>query len=1087
MMTCARGHHRRDIRSMQRNGSAASLHGSRSHTRSPLTTAIFGALFLSGVTVANAQGQAPLLPAGAADPASWRTEEFTADWGLAAIRADYAYARGLSGRGVRTGIFDSGVGLDHPEFSGKDHHGIQIADVLPDGSRCTNTTIVLGAGACFSSRGDEVEIDNVGFADSVPERVREIIRNGPYVQPGFTYNSHGTHVAGTIVGNRDGNGTHGVAFGSDISAARLFFNRASQWQPTNDGYAVVSVGGVGADSSAFVDMYRQMSDQGVRVLNHSWGFGQEPDTVELLDAYLASPDLADYWGTIADGSHGTGLLQVWAAGNTVTEIASPEQSPIASSHATLPRGDVNLEPYWLSVVNVNRDLVLSNRSSKCGFSMNWCIAAPGTDILSTVYGGDDNTEGGLEAAPDGSVSLKVLKRLPTFGYDLKSGTSMAAPHVTGALALLIERFPYLDNPQVRDVLLTTATDLGTPGIDDIYGWGLVNLEKAIDGPGQIRVDTNVVMNQRAGGIKVWEGNAWDDWRNDIGGPGRLTKSGVGWLRLSGENDFGGLDVRDGVLELDAGNRLGNVEVNGGLLLLNGGLLDTDLLVQGGIASIQGRVDGVTRVAVKGSLTGNGTLGDTVVEGTIAPGNSIGTLHVEGDYIQAPGSRYEAEIAAPSASDLIDVNGHANLRGGTVRVFNAPGNYLLGQRFNILSATGGVSGQFAAIDASAISPFLKLALNYGDSEVDIDVARGLALASAAQTYNQRSAATAADDLATDARLAQTLTQLFPGQALNALDGLSGELHASTHSVLVESSRHVRDAALARARERADTFASTGNGAPSAAWIQLLGSGGTLQSDGNAGEVDYNGSTTLLGYDYRFDSGWRLGVLGGIGRDDIKQTSRRSEGNIKSRRVGLYTGQDWGGFGLRAGVDYAAHDVDADRTIAFPGVQDRTRAEYAAESGQVYIEGGYRWAAGGWEWEPYGQFAQVRARSDRFVESGGVAALTGEAADTRVDLSTLGVRFNFNLKAAQQQDSWLSLRGGLGRRHASGDLAPAASVAWTGGGAFDVHGAPLAENATLAELGLGARVSRNGLLEFNYSEQFAEEARDYGLNARYSLRF
>jgi subtilase-type serine protease len=32
---------------------------------------------------------------------------------------------------------------------------------------------------------------------------------------------------------------------------------------------------------------------------------------------------------------------------------------------------------------------------------------------------------------------------------------------------------------------------------------------------------------------VWEGNAWDDWSNDIGGPGRLTKSGIGWLRLSG--------------------------------------------------------------------------------------------------------------------------------------------------------------------------------------------------------------------------------------------------------------------------------------------------------------------------------------------------------------------------------------------------------------------------------------------------------------------------------------------------------------------------------------------------------------------------
>uniref|UniRef100_UPI00397B4FA6 hypothetical protein n=1 Tax=Salmonella sp. SAL04269 TaxID=3159847 RepID=UPI00397B4FA6 len=79
------------------------------------------------------------------------------------------------------------------------------------------------------------------------------------------------------------------------------------------------------------------------------------------------------------------------------------------------------------------------------------------------------------------------------------------------------------------VLLTTATDIGEEGVDEIYGWGLIDLRRAIEGPGQIRVDTEVVMNQRAGGAKVWEGLAWDDWTNDIGGDGRLTKSGIGWL------------------------------------------------------------------------------------------------------------------------------------------------------------------------------------------------------------------------------------------------------------------------------------------------------------------------------------------------------------------------------------------------------------------------------------------------------------------------------------------------------------------------------------------------------------------------------
>ena len=130
---------------------------------------------------------------------------------------------------------------------------------------------------------------------------------------------------------------------------------------------------------------------------------------------------------------------------------------------------------------------------------------------------------------------------------MSSPQEFKAPHVTGALALLMERFPYLDHPQVRDVLLTTATDIGAAGIDPIYGWGLINLKKAIDGPGLLRVDTDVVMNQRAGGTKVWDGAAWDDWRNDISGPGKLGKDGIGWLRLSGQNSFAGASVKQQVV------------------------------------------------------------------------------------------------------------------------------------------------------------------------------------------------------------------------------------------------------------------------------------------------------------------------------------------------------------------------------------------------------------------------------------------------------------------------------------------------------------------------------------------------------------
>ncbi len=521
------------------------------------------------------------------DAASWRTSEFELDWGLAAINADVAYARGLTGAGIRLGVFDSGTGLDHPEFAGKDNRSIRIADLMADGTRCTNTTAVRGPAACFASDGDDVQISYVGYNANVPDNIRRIIESGPYVQPGMQFEIHGTHVAGTIAANRDGSGMHGVSFGSDLTVGRLFSDSIREWQRTATGYSVVTLGAIGPKVSAFQDLYAQMNAQGVRAINHSWGLVTEPTTATDMDAIYNDPDDRQYLNTFADGSRARGMIQVWAAGNTSSVIPTPAQSPIAGLYATLPRAFADIEPYWLSVVNVGTNLTLSNRSNRCGLSANWCLAAPGSDIVSTAYGDDSSLAGSVGIDANGNVSLDIQQRVPTYGYALLSGTSMAAPHVTGALGLLFERFPYLDSAQVRDVLLTTTTDLGAPGIDDIYGWGLLNLAKAIEGYGSLRVDTNVVMNQRAGGLKVWEGDAWDNWTNDIGGPGKLTKSGIGWLRLSGDNSFNGALVREGVLELDGVNTLtGAVDVAGGSFLLNGTLKNTALNSRGGIQPYQ---------------------------------------------------------------------------------------------------------------------------------------------------------------------------------------------------------------------------------------------------------------------------------------------------------------------------------------------------------------------------------------------------------------------------------------------------------------------------------------------------------------------
>ncbi|MDF2482082.1 MAG: hypothetical protein K0R79_2439 [Stenotrophomonas indicatrix] len=1047
----------------------------------------------------------------AGDRASWRTSEFNRDWGLQAVNADAAYARGLTGAGIRLGVFDSGSGLDHDEFAGKDHRSLRIADLLLDGSRCTNTTLIDGPDACFASDGDDVSIDYVVYDDSVPQAIRDIIESDPrYQQAGIAFQTHGTHVAGTIAANRDGNGTHGVAFGADLTAAKLFFNSAQMWTDVGGGdYRVVTVGGVGPDGSAFESMYAQMNAQDVRAVNHSWGLTNEPTDLATQDQLYAAN--AEYLDIFAEGSRSKGMIQVWAAGNNNANAATPEAAPIAGIYATLPRLFADIEQNWLSVVNVRQDsaagYMLDVSSNRCGYSANWCLAAPGTDILSTVYGADSALDAQLLQDSQGNVLLDVLERVPTYSYDLMTGTSMAAPHVTGALGLLFERFPYLDNAQVRDVLLTTATDLGAAGVDDVYGWGLMNLAKAIEGYGSLRVDTNVVMNQKAGGLKVWEGDAWDDWTNDIGGPGKLTKSGAGWLRLSGDNSFNGAVVREGVLELDGVNTLTSaVDVAGGTFLLNGTLKNTALNTQGGISrvNVSGVLDGsnltinggvlsfngvqtggTTFVGQKGTLKGVGQLGDTTVAGTIAPGNSIGTLTINGDYVQTETGVYQAEVAPGSRSDQLHVTGTATL-GGTLVALPAPGIYYLGEQFNFIRADGGVNGQFAITDFSTFSPFMQFNLAYGATGARIEVTRGNSLASSANTANQHAVATVVDTLAINQGLPKPLTTLFPQQVGAALDSLSGELHAATSIALVEGSRHVRDAALSR---RAGATSPGGDeAAATGVWVQAIGGSGTLDGNANTARTEANSNGLLMGVDRQF-GGWQVGLLAGTGRTDVKQQDgRRAKSKIDNTHFGAYASHNWGGFGLRGGLAWSEHDIDSTRELAFAGYSDTLSARYDGRTRQAFIEAGYRFGGREAGLEPYLQVARVEVDMKSINERGGAAALQGDVDDSRTTLATAGVRFDKGLKASFQQDSWLHVRGGVGYRHASGDRNPMAKLGFASGGdTFAVSGAPIADSAVVAELGLSAWLTANQQLELGYTGQFGDESRDHGANLRWSVRF
>lgn len=1048
-------------------------------------------------------GAVRLPPAGYVEPgrlgdaASWMTPEFMQDYGLRQMNAQHAYARGLTGAGIRAGVLDDGVEFRHTEFAGKNNGSITAADVLANGSLCAPVNGVMNLTGCFYTQGDEsarefyVYDGNDIYTALLPAYVgvsgnRFMYRTG-----------HGTHVAGTIAGNRDENGTHGVAYGASIVSARLFADSISDLDSL-----VYEAAGLNCPTGlcytrtpqmslqARTNVYRDFVASGVKVINNSWGYTLRTPTVANLDAaYTANRAFLDpIFRATAQQTSAAGILQVWSAGNTPNDVAGLT--------ASLPRWMPEYEPYWVAVANIDINGTINAGSSICGAAAQWCVAAAGTNVWSAQFGTNAvfSNSGGTTLAgheivfdslgqPIGFREI-ATGEITTNAFKTLTGTSMAAPHVTGALTLLFERYPYLQGTFIRDIMLTTARDIGAPGVDPIYGWGIVDLQKAINGPGQLIKDSTVNMTTRAGGTKVWSGDAWDDWSNSISGVGRLTKQGQGWLRLSGSNTFNGLSVQAGILELTGANALASsVDVTGGTLMIGGTLTNTPLNITGGSAIVTGTVTGgLTTVGAAGSLFGTGTLANTVVSGSITPGLSVtdmGRLNVVGSYVQNAGSTFNVATRPANSSGLLAVTGAATLNGGTVNVLALPGSYQLGQTYTILTATGGVTGRFTGLQTSgALLPFLSFSVNHRASAVDLIVSRGMSFATAASaaSVNDRAVAAAIDSMPNNA-IINGLSQLTMEQGLAALTEINGEAYAGLQGGLVDAGRGVRDVAISRVvagADRPETGVSM--------WGDARRSQGERQTGGYA-RTEQTTDTYMVGADFGMSNNLTLGVFGGWGQTDL-DTRAATDAKADSMHYGVYGAFRSGGWRLGAGVVQSDHDADIRRAITVPGLTQQLRGETEYSTRQYFADLGFARSAGDVTVEPYVQVVLLNTSNDGITETGGALGLTGEVVDGDLTIGTGGIRF---ASASTDLPFGLKYRGGLGYRITSGDVMPTARFGFSSGNDFVVGGAPMSDKAFVLDGAIGAQVARNVSLEVGYSGEYGSQYDNHIGNVRFVLSF
>jgi len=539
-----------------------------------------------------------------------------------------------------------------------------------------------------------------------------------------------------------------------------------------------------------------------------------------------------------------------------------------------------------------------------------------------------------------------------------------------------------------------------------------------------------------------------------------------------------------ILTADSSGFTGFTSIEGGTLVVNGAL--------GGTIEVKNAA---------GRLQGSGTLGDIMVSaGTLAPGNSIGTLNV-GNITFNPGSIYEVEVNAAGQSDKIAATGTATINGGAVKVLAGMGNYAPATTYTILTANGGRTGTFTEGVTSNLA-FLDPSLSYDANNVYLTMTRnGTAFRNVGMTPNQIATGGGVESLGFGNPVYDAVLNLSAPQAQYVFDQLSGEIHASAKTAMIEDSRFVRSAVNDRLRAAFDSVGVAKgsvvtyvDGQPVAVaattdrlavWGQGFGSWGHTDGDGNAARLNRSTAGFFIGADAPVFDTWRFGAVVGYSSTNFDVKDRHSSGLSDNYHLGLYGGTSWGDVAFRSGVAYTRHDVTTNRGVVFPGLGDSLKGDYNAGTAQVFGELGYGMNMGAARFEPFANLAYVSVQTDGFTEKGSAAVLTSQDTTTDATFTTLGLRASSNVMLG---DINATTRGTLGWRHAFGDVTPLSVMRFAGGGdVFTIAGVPIARDAAVMEAGLDFVLSPAAMLGVTYGGQFGSEMSDQSVKANFNVKF
>ena len=381
--------------------------------------------------------------------------EYSRHWGLEAVNASSAYARGATGNNVLIGITDSGLDETHAEIKGANlspNSDLEYSNYIPNTRQKRHGTMVASIAAGTLEKNRSTPMHGVGFDSDILFVAIQL------AEPDEDYDP--VDLGDT---DSDGNVTNADDVAQDFSGIDNFFSSLFD----------------------FYDFYN------ADIVNNSYGFSGNIIDYSQAQVRNAFPNTI-----LSMSQEGTPdydkTIYVWAAGNAGGYDDADNSNP--ELLAGMSYFIEEIQGHSIAVVSIDEDGEISDFSNRCGVAKDFCIAAPGGGVT-VAYPTSMDDAGIYEDEINDPTSCVQDNSC----YAIAGGTSFAAPFVTGGLAAISSYFDgQLGSTEIVSRLFSTANKDGVYADSAVYGQGLMDLAAATSPVGQ----TSAMMSYSLSGPMV---------------------------------------------------------------------------------------------------------------------------------------------------------------------------------------------------------------------------------------------------------------------------------------------------------------------------------------------------------------------------------------------------------------------------------------------------------------------------------------------------------------------------------------------------------------------------------------------------------